>query len=155
MRRTMFVISLVFASTATVASAQKVVARDGWEAFYADYVRGDGSQGKPLYGMLVLTDSSLAIHKCVANPHCVDDPKKGFFLPQPLYSIPLKAIQSVESKIGRDRGAVYPALVVAYASGNTVEVPEFKFENTPSAEAAELKLRYRLKKLGVTIPEKK
>lgn len=144
------------------------IARDGWEAFpQVEYVGGDASQPKKRAGMLVLTDSSLAMHPCVWDG-CYDHIKqqKLPYKPEPYYIIPLKGISEVSSSsqvrgpsvggriawgvLATDRTEELFGLV--YETATSAEAPVFKTMKA-QAGAIEAKVRFRLKKLGLSVPQ--
>ncbi len=164
MRRLALAVFLLLAST---ASAQ-IVAGPGWEAFpEVAYLGGDATQPKIVRGFLVLTDSTLELHECVIVPHCVATKKAPAWKPQATYTIKLSAIKEVRSNARSSDASVTEKIIggalassseevvtLVYESPSNVEAPVFQ---TPKAYSAALdaKIRFRLKKLGVDIPEKR
>lgn len=165
--RTFWALAAV-ASMAVTAHAQSplVVSRDGWEAFpWVEYQGGDATQPTKRRGMLVLTDSTLSLHKCRFE-YC-DDHRKHTELPfeeKPLYTIQLRSIKEVTSSsqvrgpsagsrlaLGLLAGDRTEEMVgIVYESASSAEAPVFKTQKAQSA-AVEAKLRFRLKKIGVTL----
>lgn len=148
------------------AQPPAVIARDGWEAFpVVEYQGGDATQPKKRAGMLVLTDSTLALHECYWTG-CYDFKKqeKPPFRAEPLYLIPLRAVREVSASsqvrgpstssriawgmLASDRTEEFVGLV--YESASSAEAPVFKTMKSQSG-AIEAKVRFRLKKLGVDI----
>lgn len=158
---------IVIATSVSVAAqppANRIYARDGWEAFSGVYYEGgDATQPKRLLGMLVLTDSTIALHPCVIQ-QCYDTKKGAPFREPPFFSIPLTSIKDIVSSsrvrgadtmgkvflggLASDRPEDFVALV--YETKSSVEAPLFKTAKAQSA-AIDAKLRFRLKRLGVEL----
>lgn len=160
---------LLFLPTAGPFAQQQIVARDGYEAFpNVEYRGGDATQPKRLYGYLVLTDSTIALHPCFSGSRCLEDKKKGLFEPTPYFTIrlsTLKAIQNSASEkgagigekllIGNLAGGQKEGIVaLTYETATSVEAPVFKTDEAHGV-ALEAKLRFRLKKLGIELPAQK
>ena len=153
-------------SPAAFAQPPVIIARDGWEAFpEVEYQGGDATKPKKMYGMIVLTDSTIALHRCRWQ-YCEDDRKevKTPFLPEPLYLIPLRRIQEISASsqvrgpsvgsriafglLAGDQKQEFVGLV--YETESSAEAPVFRTLKTQSG-AIEAKVRFRLKKLGVEL----
>jgi hypothetical protein len=148
---------------------REIVARDGWEAFVVEWMGGDATRAaKRHMAILVLDDTSMTLYACNVSPHCMTNGKGPPHKGPPLYSIQLKSVKDVTSSsqfrgqgtlaklaLGGLAGDANDELVnVDYETASSAESPVFKTERAQSA-ALESKIRFRLKKLGVTIPEKK
>jgi hypothetical protein len=151
---------------AAIAQPPVTIARDGWEAYpEVEYQGGDATKPKRLIGILVLTESTIALHWCRWQ-YCEDDRKaeKTPFLPEPLYLIPLCRIQDISASsqvhgpsatsridfglLAGDQKQEFVGMV--YESDTTAEAPVFR---TLKAQfgAIEAKVRFRLEKLGVEL----
>lgn len=162
---------LVVLTTAVSAAAQPPVTTiftgDGWEAFPGVYYQGgDATHPKKQYGMLVLTDSTIALHQCAVLMTC-DEPKKGVPFKSPaLYTIQLSSLKQIVSSsrvrsadamgklflggLASDRPEDFIGLV--YETATSVEAPLFKTAKAHSA-AIDAKIRFRLKKLGIDLAQ--
>lgn len=167
-----FVLTISMTMSGAVALAQPPVtgiyARDGWEAFAGVYYEGgDATQPKRLMGMLVLTDSAIGFYRCV-SAQCFDDKKGGKPFREPAYfSIPLTSVKDISTSsrvrgadamgkimvggLASDRPEDFVALV--YESQTSIEAPLFKTAKTQVA-AIDAKIRFRLKKAGLELPDK-
>jgi hypothetical protein len=161
-------IIILVTTAATAAAAQSpIIARDGWEAFpNVEYQGGDATQPKKLSGWLVLTDSTIALYKC-EWPGCVDidDKKKPLFKGPPYLTIRLNELKQVASSsqvrpaTGTEKFMIgflatdHPEEFVGfvYQTPTSAEAPVFKTEKAQSG-AVEAKVRFRLEKLGITLP---
>jgi len=159
----------LFAVTGLTVSADAqpaaVVARDGWEAFpQVEYQGGDATQPKKRWGILVLTDSTLAFHECFDGAFCPE--RKGKLFKEPaIFTAKLTLIQEIGSStqvrgasatgkiafgiLANDRREEFLGFV--YESATSAEAPVFKTLKTQAA-AIEAKVKFRLKKLGVMLP---
>lgn len=153
MKRLSFLCTLLFALAVSVlpaasARAQTIYTGDGWEAVFKVELRGgDATYKGKRNGILVLTDSTIALHDCaeIVNQACYySDKKKAPFTPTPFYSIKLLDVKGVASSSDWVR--------VTYETKSSVEVPTFAMGRS-YGPAIDAKIRFRLKKLGVTIPE--
>ncbi len=150
------------------AVGDMVIERDGWEAFpFVQYQGGVGSMSKKVTGVLVLTDSTIALHECAVSS-CSDDKKKGVFKETALLVVQLKSIQEVSSStqvrgptvgarlafglLAGDRTEEY--FGVAFETATTAEAPIFKTRKTQAA-MIDAKIRFRLKKLGLELKDAK
>lgn len=159
---------LALVGFAGAASAQEVYARDGWEAFPGvEYQGGDANYPQRQVGILVLTESAISFHRC-AHSGCWDFPKKGTpFKDAPIFTIALFSVQEVSAN-SRTRGATSGEKVfvgnlagsktegfvsIVYKTASSAEAPIFK---TPAtlASAIEAKIRFRMEKIGLTLPVK-
>lgn len=150
---------------AAVARAQDIVIGPDYEMFPGvEYLGGDVHRSGKFFGVLLLRDSTLSLHrcqyaKCVVQEGYIDHDK------EPVLQIRLQAIRelstssqvrgpSVGSKLAwgafaGDRSEEY--LGIVYETDNNVEAPIFKTRKAMST-ALDAKIRYRLKKMGVTLP---
>lgn len=142
-----------------------IVVRDGYEAFPSvEYMGGDATQPKKMRGMLVLTDSSLALHACTDTAQCTEFRGRPLFKAEPLYVIRLASIKQVEASTTVRGQSVAGKLLwgglasnnaedlvgVVYETASSAEAPVFKTVKAQSA-ALEAKILFRLKKLGVEL----
>lgn len=145
-------------------SGPSILVRDGWEGFPAvEYQGGDGTMPKKRTGMLVLTDSTLGFYSCPYD--CEHDSKKPKFFDKPIFRLPLASVKEVSSS-SQVRGATFGSKLMlgAFAGDRTEEFFGFVYESSTSAEAPvfktmkaqsgaiEAKVKFRLKKLGLTVP---
>lgn len=146
---------------------QAIIARGGWEAFpNVEYQGGDATQPKRLQGMLVLTDSTIALHACawVSCGPVPNDTSKPPFAAKALFTIALRDIKDVSS-VSQVRGPgvgdkialgmlagdrTEEAVGIVYETATSAEAPFFKTLKT-HANAVEAKIRFRLKKLGIEL----
>ncbi len=130
-----------------------------------DYKGGDSRFQKKGYGILVLTDSTLAFYNC-AGAACKKH-KGVYFTPDGvIWSVPLTRIRSLSSN-SQNRGASVGNRVLfgALASDTNEELFAFTHDTETSAEAPvfktprhmslslEAKVRFRLRKLGIDLPQ--
>ncbi len=164
--RSWYVAALLAINLPTLAVAQTIIAKPDREEFEGvEYVGGDATQPKKLYGWLVLTDSTLSIHDCSGRrEYCGAKEKGNYYKPEPLFTIDLRRITSVESSsdvrganagskilvgaLAGDRKEEFVGLT--YETKSSAEAPIFKTQKAQSA-ALEAKIRYRMKKLGVAL----
>jgi hypothetical protein len=147
------------------AHNQAMYASDGWEAFpNVSYQGGDATQPKRRFGMLVLTDSTIALHEC-ANISCFDNSKgKLPFKAQPWFSIALSSLTQIahSSQVRKDGAATFFLGALAdgdsegfvgfvYQTARNVEAPLFKMKKEQSG-VLDAKVRFRLKRLGIELP---
>ena len=146
--------------------AQSIIVRDGWEAFpNVEYQAGDATQPKKRYGVLVLTDSSVALFECRLSD-CGDSPPRPLWQKAPYFVIPLAKVTGVGSNsLVRGASTGDKLLLGALAGSHSEEFVAVRYETAASAEAPvfrvgknmagaiEAKIRFRLKKLGIVIPE--
>lgn len=171
MKKTM--VAVVFAAVLAAPKslhAQRIYVKDGWEAFpNVEYQGGDATQPKRLQGMLVLTDSTIALHPCawVSCGPVPNDTTKPPFAPKPFFTIRLSELKEVASSsdvrgpsagaklmvgaLAGDRKDEFVGLV--YETSSRAEAPTFRTEKT-HANAIEAKIRFRLKKLGIDLTAK-
>ncbi len=157
---------LLALSASAPLGAQDVIVGEGYEGFpMVDYKGGDSRFKKKGYGILVLTDSTLAFYNC-AWTSCM---KKNdlYFKPEGIiWSVPLTRIRSLSSN-SQNRGASVGNRVLfgALASDTNEELFAFTHDTDTSAEAPvfktprhmslamEAKVRFRLRKLGIELPQ--
>lgn len=149
----------------TSISAQKIIAKEGREEFEGvEYVGGDATHPKKVSGWLVLKDSTLSIHKCIRD--CQASDTKPYYDSLPDYQFELRSVTSVTSSsdvrgasvgskmlfggLAGDRKQEF--VLVRYENDRSAEAPYFKTKKSQSA-SLEAKIRFRLKKLGVVIPD--
>lgn len=137
---------------------------DGSESFSRiEYIGGDATQPKKLYGWLVLTDSTLEWRDCT-HSDCRGHKDGEYFKREARFTIPLRTMTelasssevrgaSVESKLligslAGDRRFEY--VLVVYEHATSAEAPVFKTQKAQS-DALEAKIRFRLKRLGITL----
>lgn len=147
------------------AVAQEMLAVDGWEGFpMVEYKGGDAAYRKKGFGMLVLTDSTIAFYECITLS--CGKTKRGYFEDKGLiWSHPIKSVTDVSSS-SQNKGASLTGRVMfgvlatdnneeyfgfTYETDKTAESPVFKVPKTFSG-AMEAKLKFRMKKLGVSVP---
>jgi len=154
------ILALSLAASSILVSAQSF-ARDGWEAFPdVEYQGGDTTHPKKREGMLVLTETTLALHPC-REYTCRDKSKtKPPFDERFVYfTIPLADITAVENTsqvrgpdaVQRFAFGIFAAdhandyLNVVYKTATDVQAPVFKTSRTQAA-ALVAKLRFRIQK---------
>lgn len=157
-------------SNSTVAAAQDavLVSGEGWQGFAeVSYVGGDATQTKKTTGILILTDSTLAFYTC--DWACVDDVKKSkFFAKKPLSVVLLNTITELRSSTQVSGAGFTEKLAIGLlASDHDDEYFRFVYETASNAEAPmyktpkslagtiEAKVRFRLKKLGISLVAQK
>jgi hypothetical protein len=169
MRPHLAAIAAVLLPLALGAQAPAVIAGDGWEAFpNVEYQGGDARFPKQLFGILVLTDSTLGFYPCRVTTEfsCRDAKGKSIWKDQPYFMIALSAVQHLQSS-SRVRGASAGAKLmigglagdraqnfvsIVHETDSSAEAPLFQTTMAQSG-AFEAKLRFRLKKLGRPLPE--
>ena len=160
--------AMVSFATVSAGAQQPILTGKGWEAFpNVDYQGGDATQPKRLLqGMLVLTDSTIALHAC-AWVNCTPprDTTKLPFVEKPYFTIRLADIKEVASSsevrgpstasrimiggaLAGDRKEELFGLV--YETAASAEAPVFRTQQHQSG-AVEAKIRFRLKKLGIDL----
>lgn len=165
MRVRYVILGAILALSATVGGAQIKLAHTGpgWEAFEVTYVGGDTRYPKKQYGVLVLTDSTIAIHECIVTGECVARKNGDLFKSPAKFTIPLRSVKDVVKTEQRRAGGgtglgadhVEARITITYATANSAESPIFDAISREHATVVETKLRARLEKLGVKIPDKK
>lgn len=101
--RTIAALAALLVGSWSGLQGQDIVVGDGFEAFpWVEYQGGDSGYPKKFYGMLVLTDSTVALHPCW-NRYCEVNKKKGPFKIPPYFSIRLADLKEV-SNSSRVRG---------------------------------------------------
>lgn len=154
----------LFAALAAPLRAQEIIVGDGFEGFpMVDNKGGDSRFQKKGYGILVLTDSTLAFYSC-AGASCKKH-QGAYFTPEAnIWSVPLTRIRSLSSN-PQNRGASVGNRVLfgALASDTYEELFAFTHDTETSAEAPvfktpwhmslamEAKLRFRLRKFGIEL----
>lgn len=158
------VVLVALVGDAHLVAAQSIIARDGWEAFpEVEYQGGDTTQPKKRTGMLVLTDTTLALHKC-RKEYCKDTKGKVPFKDPPYFTVLLSTLTAVDSSsqvrgpstgdriawggLAMDHTDEFVGLV--YETPTNVQAPIFRTEKAQSAALA-AKIRFRLKKLGIAL----
>lgn len=149
----------------TAEASPTIIVGQGWEAFPEVYYRGgDATQAKKRYGMLVLTDSTLALYECTVS-YCGSDEKKSMIRGRAFWEIRLTSIKEISAStlfkgtsmgskfmLGALAGDGSEELVgVVYETDASAEAPVFKTRKAQAA-AIEAKLKFRLKKLGIAAP---
>lgn len=160
---------LVAAHTASAQPpATGIFARGGWEAFPGvEYRGGDATQPKQRWGILVLTDTNVALYRCALTT-CGDPKKSAPFKGDPLMSIALSTIKDVSSSsqvrgpgmdaklflggLATDKSEEFVGIV--YETASSAEAPVFK-TNTAQSAAIDAKLKFRLRKLGIELSTQK
>jgi hypothetical protein len=144
--------------------AQRILSVDGRDEFQnVEYVGGDATQQKSRSGWLVVTDSTLSIHRCRLSG-CLPHDKNRYYEEVPDYQIPLRTITEVTSSsqvrgpstgsrialgvFAGDRSEEFVGII--YETESSAEAPVFRTKQAQSA-ALEAKLRFRLKRLGVEL----
>jgi hypothetical protein len=155
---------------ASPATAQiPIIVRDGWEAFpNVEYQGGDATQPKKRLGMLVISDSTIALHECV-RVDCIDVSKPALpFRNPPLISIAFRTVRRVDAATSvRGPGAgdlialgglatdrTEELVAIVYETSTSAEAPVFKAMKTHAA-AIEAKVLFRMRKLGIDLRAKK
>jgi len=128
----------------------------GWEAFApVAYEGGDAAQPNFILGVLVLTDTTFALHACTLKNCALTSP------PQPpfallgggkIFEIPLLSITKIRIT-NRVAQPSYDDVVISYIQGTTAEAPMFRVAH-PHAAAVDAKIRARLSKVGVPLHDK-
>lgn len=149
-----------------VAQVPAIIVGDGWEAFpKVQYQGGHASFSQPMFGVLVLTDSTLTLHPCGDGGRCGYIPTGGkVFKDSVLMRIRLADVRSVVASsqtvspgVGRrvlwgswanDRTQETVTLQVTTES--SAEAPVFRTQLTQSA-TIDTKVRFRLERLGVQL----
>lgn len=159
------VLTLLLTLPAALNAQPPIMTGPGWEGFpHVEYQGGDATQMKKLEGILVLTDSTVALHQCVYE--CTSKGGRAAFFPTPLYVIRLRTITVVNSaSAARVQDGERPILealldpasaddlLIVYETEQNAEAPHFRAQKTQSA-AIEAKIRFRLKKMGIVLTEK-
>lgn len=153
------VLALALLSLATVVHAQtKIVVPVGSDVFPdLQYQGGDATQAKRLVGILLLSDSTVAFFACSWD--CDGDARKLGFWDKPTFRIPLTAIRDVShSTLTRTPPTIFSDdtmdfFTIVYEHDGTVDAPLFKMKRATSG-AIEAKLKYRMKKIGLTLDTK-
>jgi hypothetical protein len=139
------------------------VSGEGFEAFNVEYQGGDATHSKKRWGMLVITDSTVGFYECLWSG-CLADKKKSMIKEPPIWLIPLEYVKEVSSSnqvrgatvggklmwgsLAGDRTEEFVGLV--YESETNAEAPIFK-TRTAQSGAVEAKIRFRLKRKGISI----
>lgn len=165
MKRWLVIPLLALASSA--AAQEPIIVGDGFEAFPGvEYRGGDARFSKQVFGVLILTDSSLAFHQCTPTEYYACHPRGDdpFWKAEPLFVVPLAALREVQvSSRVRDATAGSKLLLGIFAGDREEEYIGFVHETVTSAEAPvfrtmktqagaiEAKVRYRMEKLGLEL----
>lgn len=164
MRRVLVAVAMTM--TAIPAGAQAITVVAGADVVRgAEYRGGHSGLAVTQKGVLVLSDSALALFVCKSTD-CMNATATDWDRTSIVLSIPLASVQGVEISTSRrgpsatsrfmwgvfakDRNEGYVA--VTYAVGGTVETPVFKTGDAV-APALEAKIRFRAKKLGVQVEQ--
>lgn len=126
------------------AQRHMMYGRDGWEVIQiAEYRSGVSGMTRRVRGIFVLTDSTIGLFKC-QNPVCPEEKKKDPWKGDPIWFVRLASIKAIEYKSDWIR--------LSYETESSVESPLFALASN-YGPAVDAKIRFRLKKLGVTIRE--
>lgn len=174
MRRRTFSLALAtlicLAGAGRAAQAQRiepVMAGDGWEAFTrVQYEGGLTGFSRPLRGVSVATDSTIAFHRC-SDRLCERVPRnRQVFADSAEFVFRLAELKGIEARVrtvgpGVGRRVMFGVL----ANDRSQETLHLQIETDSSAEAPRFvtgaahaeqigsKLRFRMKRLGLEIRE--
>lgn len=152
---------LFLAFPAGLAAQPGIVTGEGWEAFpWIEYKGGHAQHSRVGWGLLLLTDSTLAFHECYLE-QC--PPQRGGrqrWKPTAIFSIRLRSITDVQSAT-RVKPASASArfmigmlatdknenlLAVTFETASSAEAPVFALGDG-QASALDAKIRFRLKRI--------
>lgn len=155
---------LLVLAWASPAFGQDIIQRPEGELYPGvEYLGGDATQPRKRFGALLLTDSTISLHKCKLQ-NCqaqygeVDYERTAYF------TIALRTLRDVSS-VSQVRGPSATSRIafgllagdrteemlgVVYQSEADAEAPVFQLRKATSG-ALEAKIRFRLEKLGVTL----
>lgn len=154
-------LALLLSLSASAYAQDAIVVGDGWEGFpWVEYKGGDARFPKTGFGMLVLTDSSLAFHECFSQRCPSRRGGRPAWRPIPIFSIALRNITEVQASSRvkpADAGAKFMLGVLATDSNESMvgivhetqtsaEAPVFAMREAQSS-ALEAKIQFRLKRL--------
>lgn len=164
-------LALMLAFVASTARSQEnaMLSGDGWEAFpFVEYKGGDSRLPRARYGVLVLTDSTIALHDCADRNNCRNNSRRHpVFKDSAVLVIRLADLRAVSASTetrgpGVGRRVMWGVLAndrtveqvsLAYDTETTAEAPVFATRPTHAA-AIEAKILFRLRRLGVELPER-
>lgn len=157
----------VLSAGALSAQVTAVMTGDGWEAFpRVQYTGGHASFPRPMWGVLVLTDSSLSFHPCGDGRRCEYVPRgKAVFKDTVIFTMRLTDIRELTPTTrtvgpGLGRRAVWgvwandrseETIEIRFATDATAEAPTFRTGPTQSA-SIDAKVRFRMERLRSAVP---
>lgn len=154
-------VAVLLAVSTSAAAQAAIVVGDGWEGFpWVEYKGGDARFPKTGWGMLVLTDSTLAFHECFGERCPAMRGNRPGWKPTPVFSIALRSITEVQSSSRvkpADAGSRFmlgalatdknEGLVgIVYETESSAEAPVFAMREAQSS-ALDAKIQFRLKRL--------
>lgn len=162
---------LCLAVATRAAEAQRVepvMTGEGWEAFTrVQYEGGLTGFSRPLFGVLVATDTTISFHRCADQGRCERVPRnKRVFAESADFVFRLAELKGIEARVrtvgpGVGRRVLFGVL----ANDRSEETLHLQIETDSSAEAPRFvtgaahaeqiasKLRFRMKRLGLEIAE--
>lgn len=137
MRQLLGTLTAVLLLSSPALAQKTVLTGEGWEAFpNVQYRGGDSRLERPTFGILVLTDSTLAFHRCWMES-CFPRKKKQFvWQDSALIRIPLSALKSATAASQNSGPSVGARIMFGMlATDKTQESVTFVVETETSAEA--------------------